>query len=136
MTPGLTAHAAELQQLRDRMAVKALMSYPYREENEYGRKEIVPVPAWAIEQQIAHAIESNDELWHMWHAEATARSDRRASKSGFDFSGPISDLELVQMQFNAEATPEQHRAACLELRERFKNDKLDVLEHMARKAAR
>lgn len=121
--PGLQAHAAQLAALQT-------LRFPHKLGNERGQDVAPKATPEEIEQQVEIAIDFNHELFYVWLAEATARTERRAA-SAWDFTGPISDLELVQIQFNPTSTPEQHRAAGMELRARFTSDNYVELERLA-----
>lgn len=121
--PGLIAHSAQLAALRS-------LQFPYRLGNERGQDVDPQASPEQIEQQVDIAIELNHELFWEWHARATDRTERRTT-TAWDFTGPVSDLELVQMQFNPTSPPEQHKGASMELRERFKNDNLVELQRRA-----
>lgn len=115
---------------RPALAARQSLRFPYKLGNERGQDLEPKATPEEIEQQVALAIDFNHELFWDWHARATGRTERRIA-SAWDFTGPISDLELVQIQFNPTSTPEQQRAAGMELRARFTSDNHVELERLA-----
>lgn len=84
-----------------------------------------------IEAQVERLISRNEEAFYMFDGATTADTDRQPS----EYFGQISSLELRQLQYNPDATAEQHKAAGMELRRRLIDAEQELLETMAEAAA-
>lgn len=83
-----------------------------------------------IERQVDLLIERNEVDFYDWWANTTVDVPREPSS----YFGLISELELVQLLMKVEATPEQCKAAAMELRKRFADDHLELIAERAEKA--
>lgn len=84
-----------------------------------------------IEAAVERLISRNEEAFYMFDGATTADTDRQHS----DYFGQISSLELRQLQYNPDATAEQHKAAGMELRRRLIDAEQELIEEIAQEAA-